>query len=80
MISIDKAFRFEEGARERFENAYGRSLDSKKLRFFSLLHYANVALWRVCSFYVRGENRDIAEKFLTELDQEIAWIRIHLPA
>ncbi|MCB9495429.1 MAG: aminoglycoside phosphotransferase family protein [Fibrobacteria bacterium] len=79
LASLDKAFVFEPGARAAFDAAYGRLPDPDRLRLVGLLHYSNVALWRMCSYWVRGENRENADRFLAELDEEIEWIRRNLP-
>lgn len=75
LCSTLKAFAFSEASRASFFAAYGRSPDPDRLRFVSLLQYANVALWRMCSFFRRGENQSIRDKFLRELADEIQWIR-----
>ncbi|HNY29509.1 MAG TPA: aminoglycoside phosphotransferase family protein [Fibrobacteria bacterium] len=75
LCSALKSFVFAPRARDALLDAYGTAPDPDRLRFVSLLHYANVALWRLCSFYRRGENQSIRAKFLRELDAEMDWIR-----
>lgn len=79
IASVLKAFVFPDNSLDGFWSAYGAPCDPEVLRFVSLLQYANVALWRCCSYHVRGENSEIAPKFLAELHDEIAWVRTHLP-
>lgn len=79
LCSAFKSFSMAPSAKEALLKSYGRSLDQDRLRFVSLLHYSNVALWRLCSFYLRGENQSIKAKFLRELEEEIEWIKASLP-
>lgn len=79
LASVAKAFRFADKARDAFWEAYGNACNPDILRFVSLLQYCNVALWRTCSYYVRGENRLIASKFLAELDDEMLWLDANTP-
>ncbi|MBK9577648.1 MAG: aminoglycoside phosphotransferase family protein [Fibrobacteres bacterium] len=79
LCSAFKSFSMAPSAKEALLQSYGRSLDQDRLRFVSLLHYSNVALWRLCSFYLRGENQAIQAKFLRELEEEIEWINAALP-
>lgn len=80
IASVLKAFEFPDGSIDSFWRSYDLPCDPDILRFVSLLQYCNVALWRCCSYYVRHENHDIAPKFLSELEQEIEWVRTHLLA
>lgn len=79
LCSAFKSFSLSAPAEEALLRSYGRALDPDRMRFVSLLHYSNVALWRFCSFYLLGENQSIKTKFLRELDEEIEWIRVSLP-
>lgn len=74
ICSIFKSFEFTETSRSAFLEAYQGKYDEKRYLLISLLHYSNVALWRLCSFYCKGENRRIRRKFLGELNDEIEWI------
>jgi aminoglycoside phosphotransferase (APT) family kinase protein len=78
LASVEKAFRFGPDARVQFDRAYGLPIDAERLKLVSLLHYANVVLWRLCSFYARQENREHADFFLSELRDEMEWIRVRL--
>lgn len=79
LCSVEKAFRFTKESKAAFYRAYQKEWDPSRFKLISLMHYSNVALWRMCSFYGRGENQKIKEKFLAELDQEIQWIRENIP-
>lgn len=79
LCSVDKAFRFTIESRKQFYEAYQKEIDLDRYKLISLMHHSNVALWRMCSFYGRGENQQIKEKFLGELDQEIQWIQQNIP-
>ena len=79
LASVAKAFRFADDAQDAFWEAYGSVRNPDILGFVSLLQYCNVALWRACSYYVRGENRHIATKFLAELDDELLWLHANMP-
>lgn len=74
LASVRKAVRFSDGAWEEFLRAWGFPVDASRLRLCALLHWSNVALWRMYSFHVRGENRGVAVRFLGELRDEIDWI------
>jgi thiamine kinase-like enzyme len=75
LCSAFKSFSMTPSTKEALLQSYGRSLDPDRMRFVSLLHYSNVALWRLCSFYLRSENQSIKAKFLRELEEEIEWIK-----
>jgi aminoglycoside phosphotransferase (APT) family kinase protein len=78
ICSIKKAFIFSENSYNSFETVYNRKISEKRLKLFSLMHYCNVALWRICSFYCKGENHEIKKKFLREIEEEIEWIGKHI--
>ena len=75
LASVKKAFRFSGNSREAFFAAYGNHYDENVLWFVSLLHYCNVVLWRICDFYVRKHIQTNKEKFLSNLNNEMNWIR-----
>lgn len=79
LCSAFKSFLLSASANEALLQSYEGALDPDRLRFVSLLHYSNVALWRLCSFYLRGENQSIKAKFLRELEEEIEWVKVSLP-
>jgi len=79
ICSVLKAFTFTDDSMNHFRDSYRREINQKRLDMVSLLHYCNVALWRMCSFYCKGENRIIKEQFLNELHTELDWIKTHLP-
>jgi len=80
ICSILKAFKFTDDSITQFLNSYKIRIDQQILDFVSLMHYSNVVLWRMCSFYCRGENQSIKDIFLDELECELNWIksRIHI--
>lgn len=75
ICSVRKAFHFVENSYAHFLSAYGLPIHEWRLHLVSLLHYANIVLWRLCSFYVRGEQQDRVEHFMKDLDDELLWLR-----
>jgi len=79
ICSVFKTFDFPGNSKTAFTEAYQKKIDEDRYLLISLLHYSNVALWRLHSFYCNGENADIKDKFLMELDAEIEWVKNALP-
>jgi len=79
ICSVFKVFDFQGHSKDAFAEAYQKKIDEDRYLLISLLHYSNVALWRLHSFYCNGENADIKDKFLMELDAEIEWVKNSLP-
>jgi len=74
LCALVKSLRFDTDSYATFRKCYGREVNEKRLRLVSLLHYANVALWRMAAFYGRGEYRDGSTLFLGELEEEVSWL------
>ncbi|GEM_PF-1741152 len=75
ICSVRKAFHFVEDSYAQFLQGYGLPINTMRLQLVSLLHYANIVLWRLCSFYVRGEQQEKVEQFMKDLDDELLWLR-----
>lgn len=78
LASALKAFEMDSTAQEAFWEGYGLGHDPDFMEFVGILHHLNVVAWRLRTFYGNGEYRDVAEKFLADLDVELAWLRDHL--
>lgn len=76
--SVLKAFEMDSTAQEAFWEAYGLGHDPELMEFVGILHHLNVVAWRLRTFYGNKEYQDVAEKFLADLDVELAWLRDHL--
>lgn len=77
LASALKAFEMDATAQDAFWEAYGLGHDPELMEFVGILHHLNVVAWRLRTFYGNGEYRDVAEKFLADLDVELAWLRDH---
>lgn len=77
LASALKAFEMDVTAQEAFWEAYGLGHDPDLMEFVGILHHLNVVAWRLRTFYGNGEYRDAAEKFLADLEVELAWLREH---
>lgn len=75
ICSVFKSFQFGDLAKKSFFESYQLKIDEDRYMLCALMHYTNVALWRLNSFYCKGENQAIKDKFLMEIDEEIAWVK-----
>ena len=78
LASALKAFPMEPDALAAFWEAYGMGNHPEILEFVSILNYLHIVAWRTCAFYADGEYRDVADKFLADLEVEMDWLRSHL--
>ena len=78
LASALKAFEMDASAQGAFWEAYGLGHDPDLMEFVGILHHLNVVAWRLRTFYGNGEYRDIASRFLADLDVELDWLRVRL--